>query len=130
MRRSTALATGLAFVMAFVLAPFQHVHTGPEGEHADAGEIHAHFFSHHTLSENAAHPASGAGFDDDDDDHAHARSLDTFTLRLPNSVPLYLPARAPAIAIDLVETVAPAVAVEERGHDPPRRCSAPRGPPL
>jgi hypothetical protein len=128
MRRTVAVETGLALLLAFFVAPFQHIHTAPDGDHADAGEIHAHFFLPH-----AATPIrSGVNIEnDDDDDHAHARSLDTFTLVLPNALPLCLPSRAPAIVVDPADTVAPIAIVEERAHDPP--CldgSTPRAPPL
>ncbi|MGA2713872.1 MAG: hypothetical protein ABSG41_12265 [Bryobacteraceae bacterium] len=133
MRRTVAIETSLALLLAFFFAPFQHVHTGPDGDHAEAGEIHAHFFLPHAASHSTTPGVPvGVGIDaDDDDDHAHAQSLDTFTLVLPGGLPLYLPSRAPAIAIIPAETVAPIAAVEERAHDPP--CldnSTPRAPPL
>src|SRR5580692_8455611 len=128
MRRTVAIETSLALLLAFFFAPFQHVHTGPEGDHADAGEIHAHFFLPHTV----AHALPGVHIEaEDDDDHAHAKSLDTFTLVLPDGLPLYLPSRAPVQAADPAEQVAPIAAVEERAHDPPSLDnSTPRAPPL
>ena len=127
MRRITAIETTLALLLAFCLAPFQHVHTGPDGDHAHAGEIHSHFLSPHA----AVHPASGVNIDDDDDDHAQARSLDTFTLVLPHALPLCLPSRAPAVVAVPARIVAPIAVVEERAHDPPcLDTSSPRPPPL
>jgi hypothetical protein len=128
MRRTVAIETSLALLLAFFFAPFQHVHTSPDGDHADAGEIHAHFFLPHAIAQLAPGIHIEA---DDDDDHAQARSLDTFTLVLPDGLPLYLPSRAPAVAVDPSETAAPIAAVEERAHDPPSLDnSTPRAPPL
>ena len=127
-RRVAAIETCLALLLAFCLAPFQHVHTGPDGDHAHAGEIHSHFFSPHA----PPHPESGVHIEaDDDDDHEQARSLDTFTLVLPHALPLYLPSRTPAISAASAQTIAPIAVVEERAHDPPTLdSSSPRAPPL
>jgi hypothetical protein len=127
-RSAAAIEISLALLLAFFFAPFEHVHVDSEGAHAHSGEIHAHFFPPHA----AAHFTSGVQIGaDDDDEHANARSLDTFTLVLPNSLPLFTPRRAPAIPVSTVETAAPIAVVEERAHDPP--CldqSTPRAPPL
>lgn len=128
MRRAAAIETTLALLLAFCLAPFQHVHTGPDGDHAHSGEIHSHFFSPHV----AAHPESGVHIEaDDDDDHAEAQLLDTFTLVLPHAVAVCLPSRAPAMAAAPAQTTAPIAVVEERAHDPPSLDnSSPRAPPV
>ena len=133
MRRTVAIETSLAVLLAFFFAPFQHVHTGQDSDHAHSGEIHAHFFFPHVVPHVVEHATTGGVHieADDDDDHAHARSVNAFTLVLPNSLALCLPGRAPAIAVVNPETVAPVATVEERAHAPP--CldnSTPRGPPL
>jgi hypothetical protein len=122
MRRSVAIETGLALLLAFFFAPFQHVHAG------HAGDIHAHFFSSHT----APHTGEGVHLEaDEDDDHAHASAMDTFTIVLPNVLTLSLPARIPISLIAPPETFAPVPAVEQRSHDPPYLdLSTPRAPPL
>ena len=132
MRRVAAIETSLALLLAFCAAPFQHVHTGPDSDHAHSGEVHSHFWSSHGFSPQAAHPESGVHIEaDDDDDHEQARSLDTFTLVLPHVLPLGLPSRAPAIADSATPTIAPIAVVEERAHDPPSLDnSSPRAPPL
>src|SRR5579872_1826776 len=84
MRRTVAIKTSLAMLLAFLLAPFQHIH--PDHDHdGRVGEVHAHFFVVHA---HAEHHKSAGGVQiegDDDDDHAHARSVDTYTLVLPDS---------------------------------------------
>jgi hypothetical protein len=125
MRRTVAVETGLALLLAFFFAPYQHVHA----DHS--GVVHSHFFSSHVP--HAAHDA-GAGVnieDDDDDDHSHASSIDTFTIVLPGGIHLSEPAKAPIAPITLTETFAPVAQVEQRTHDPPSiDHSTPRAPPL
>jgi hypothetical protein len=124
MRRTVAVETSLALLLAFFLAPFQHVHAG------HAGTVHAHFISH--TSPPASHECEGVHIEaDDDDDHAHASSIDTFIVVLPDGLPLWVPAKAPVGALTLAETFAPVTIVEQRTHDPPSvDHSAPRAPPL
>ncbi|MDP9169169.1 MAG: hypothetical protein M3N54_01015, partial [Acidobacteriota bacterium] len=122
MRRALAIETCLAVVLAFLFAPFQHVHTGndhADGDHhhhAEAGVMHAHFFVapvHHAQ-------AQGIGIDaDDDDDHAHALSIDTFTPKQPSFTSLSLPSRSLLVAFAPDRTIDPVEIIEERGHDPP-----------
>jgi hypothetical protein len=128
MRRTIAIETSLALLLAFCFAPFEHVHTGPDSDHAHSGEIHAHFFSLHA----AVHSTPGVHVEaDDDDDHAHAQSLNTFTLVLPDELALGLPSPVAAIEVTPAETIAPIAFVEERAHDPPLlENSNPRAPPL
>ncbi len=49
MRRALSLQCCLALVIAFFLAPFQHVHRDEvsAGHHTHAPLIHAHFHAHH-----------------------------------------------------------------------------------
>jgi hypothetical protein len=119
-----AIETGLALLLAFFFAPFQHLHP----DHA--GDIHAHFFPAHVPTHFAPH-GEGVHVEDDDDDHAHASPIDTFTIMLPAGLALSLPARAPVVDLTQPETFAPATVVEQRTHDPPANdLSSPRAPPL
>ena len=125
MRSITAMQTCLALLMAFAMAPFEHVHSGAGSDHDHPAIIHAHFFELH------AHPDSGGepAFDDDDDDHASAWQLDTFTLVVPAAWMPFVPSRGPVMRLTLVETAEPVIVVEERGHDPPSIDLFPPRPP-
>jgi hypothetical protein len=126
MRSFTGLQTCFTLLLAFVLAPFQHVHNGSGSDDHDHALIHAHFYS-----PSAQHTdRHGLELEDSDDDHAAAWSLDTFTLELAAGIAPIVPSRGlvlrfvPSVSFDPVEIV------EERGHDPP--CldrSIPRAPP-
>jgi hypothetical protein len=132
MRRFAAVQTCLTLLLAFLLAPFQHVHTGRGSgpEHDHAGLIHAHFYMHFESV-----PASGAErhsqeIDDADDDHAAAWSLDTFTLVLTAGLSPFVLPQEPAPDFVPSETFQPVALVEERGHSPPPLDrSIPRAPP-
>jgi hypothetical protein len=137
MRCLAALHTCLALLLAFVVAPFEHVHTGGS-DHDHDGLIHAHFYNvghpaeaqiagHHALAEEY----SGAKIlDADDDDHAKAWSLDTFTLVLTAGLSPFIPLRGAILPFVLSETFEPVLIVEECGHDPPPAGpSIPRAPP-
>lgn len=132
MRCLAALQTCLALMLAFFVAPFEHVHPGSTAGHDHSAVMHAHFYSVHL------HPAKIkvhgtellAPDTDDDDDHDAVWSVDNFTLVITGvSAPFVLPrwqtfTFAPTVAI------APVEEVEERGHGPP--CvdpSIPRAPP-
>ena len=125
MRSIAALPTCLALVLAFVLAPFQHVHTGV-ADHDHSGLIHAHFYS---VPGPQAEPG-GLRIVDPDDDHAAAWSLDTFTLVLSAGLAVFAPPRGLVLLFVPPEVFHPIQIVEERGHDPPLTDrSIPRAPP-
>lgn len=113
-----------ALLLAFALAPFEHVHAGAGAGH---GVIHAHFFEIHLP--HGVH--DGVSFDDIDDDHASTQQLETFVpLAAANWIPC-VPALERVPAIQPVVTDEPVIAVEECGHDPPAiRCFPPRPPPV
>jgi hypothetical protein len=128
MRRIATLQTCIALLVAFFLAPFQHVHTGPDHDHSEL--IHAHFYHFHGAdrSVEAVHGPQFADFDDDD--HADAHSMDTFTIEIAAALAPFVPSRGPVLAFVPSATFQPVEVVEERGHDPP--CidrSIPRAPP-
>jgi hypothetical protein len=128
MRRIATLQTCIALLAAFFLAPFEHVHSGPEHDHS--GLIHAHLYHFHGV-DRSVEDHFGAHFAAfDDDDHEDAHSLDTFTLEIAAAIAPFILPRGPVVALVLSETVQPVEAVEQRGHDPP--CidrSIPRAPP-
>jgi hypothetical protein len=127
MRRAFALQCCLAFVTAFVLAPFQHVHHGEVSgdRHTHAPLIHAHFYAH---IHNHIDKSGEREIESSDEDQAS--SLDTFTLVLTADFPPFVPSRAPGLLPLPAETRASFELVEERGHDPPSsHNSSPRAPP-
>jgi hypothetical protein len=128
MRRVAALQTCLALVLAFFLAPFQHVHAAQDSEanHDHSTVIHAHFYGVRTTP--LEH--HGAQIADSDDDHATVRSLDTFTLVLTAGLAPFVPSRGLVLRFRPSTSFEPIQVVEERGHDPPTvDRSIPRAPP-
>lgn len=124
MRRFAGLLTCVTLPLAFLLAPFQHVHTGTD--HDRSGLVHAHFYSAAPVRGNQ----HGAGIDDVDNDHAAVRALDTFTLVLTTGLAPFVPTRGLVLPFIPTVTFEPVELVEQRGHDPP--CidrSIPRAPP-
>jgi hypothetical protein len=120
MRRTVALQCCLAFVTAFILAPFQHVHRD--------GLVHSHLYAHHHDHDSHADKPGEREIESPDEDQA--TSLDTFTLVLAAHFAPFIPARAPAIVQPPAEARASFELVEGRGHDPPAsRNSSPRAPP-
>jgi hypothetical protein len=134
MRRTVAIETGLAIVLAFLLAPFQHVHTDSDHpDHAHAGEIHSHLFTTHShpATHHVAEPGVVTIEDDDDDDHADARSIDTFSPVIPASLHLFIPARMPGLSAPRIPRLVHIEMVEARANSPPIfDRSKPRAPPL
>jgi len=127
MRCFTGAQTCLTLLLAFLLAPFQHVHSGTgSGDHDHSGLIHAHFYNP-SAQRGYRH---GLELEDSDDDHAAAWSLDTFTLELTAGLAPFVPSRGPVLQFVPSVTFQPVEVVEECGHDPP--CvdrSIPRAPP-
>ena len=124
MRRFAGLLTCVTLPLAFLLAPFQHVHTGVDHDHS--GLVHAHFYSVEPVPGNQHGPA----IDDVDDDHAAVTSLDTFTLVLTTGLAPFVLARGLVLPFVPEVTCEPVELVEQCGHDPP--CidrSIPRAPP-
>jgi hypothetical protein len=124
MRRFAGVLTCVTLPLAFLLAPFQHVHTGADHDHSAL--VHAHFYSVALVRAKQHDPA----IDDVDDDHAAVRSLDTFTLVLTTGFVPFIPPHGLVLPLLAVVTFEPVEDVEQRGHDPP--CidrSIPRAPP-
>ena len=133
MRRVAVLPVCLALLVAFFMAPFQHVHIAPghqkgsDHDHAETTIVHTHFDAESgPLSRN-----DRASFRDSHADHA-SRPLDTFTtipqagfseFLLPESrIPFFAPAD---LFVGVIEVTEPC------GHDPPfLEFSSPRGPPV
>ena len=128
MRCLAALQTCLAVVLAFFVAPFQHVHpgSGPGADHDQSGILHANFHAP-TRAVEEQHGLEVVG---PDDDHDAVWSLDTFTLVLTTSLAPFVPSRGPVLLFAPPTTFEPVEVVEERGHDPPAfAVSIPRAPP-
>jgi hypothetical protein len=104
----------VALVLAFLVAPFQHVHPGADHDHS--ATMHAHFYriapaqeQHHGLRLADA----------DDDDHDAVWSVDSFTLIPTVALTLIVPARVVASFFNPAVPLAWVEVIEERGHDPP-----------
>jgi hypothetical protein len=130
MRCLTALQTCLALVLAFLVAPFEHVHPASTASHDHPAIMHAHFYHVRHVATELRGAELLASDGDDDDDHDAVWSVDSFTLAITSLwAPFILPRRQVFI-FDRTTTIAPVEIVEERGHDPP--CvdrSIPRAPP-
>jgi len=129
MRRLFALHCCLAFVAAFILSPFQHVHR--DGDHHDHSPlIHAHLYPHHHDHPSHPHVDKPGEREIESPDEDQATSLDTFTLILAADFSPFIPSRAPAVIPPPAETRTSFELVEECGHDPPSSWnSSPRAPP-
>lgn len=129
LRKALGLETCGSLLLAFALAPFQHVHT-----HDGHGtEVHAHFYALWTAYGHARieadHDARGAHFDDVDD-HASAKVLDTFVLQLPPALAPFVLAQTQDVEPMLTPASVPCAAAEPCAHDPPgASLSIPRAPP-
>jgi hypothetical protein len=126
MRRALAIGTWLALELAFLFAPFQHVHPGSD----HPAVTHTHFYRFHFASSPPAE-SQGNRVQADDDDHANAWALDTFKLKQSSIPGLFLPLRSLLVVFAPQRTFDSVEVVEERGHDPPGRdSSTPRAPPV
>jgi hypothetical protein len=130
MRRVAGLQTCCTLLLAFLLAPFQHVHTGnaaDDHDHHGSELIHAHFHGFPASHKDHHH---GQELEDPDDDHAAAWSLDTFTIELLAGLAPFVPARGLVLRFVPPVTFEPVEVVEECGHDPPYVHNfIPRAPP-
>lgn len=131
MRRLSPLFVCLALLLAFFMAPYQHVHLAAShsenaDHHHDDVVVHTHFYAASVLTS----PNSGASLDDSDGDPA--RSLDTFTTMPQASVPAVMrPQSRLLIFVPEDFFVGVVEATEPRGHDPPSlEFAAPRAPPV
>ena len=131
MRRLSLLSVSLALFLAFLMAPYQHVHLAAShsenaDHHHDDTVVHTHFYS-------ASVPTSrnsGASLNDSDGDHA--RSLDTFTTTPQAGFPAFMQPESRLLLFAAEDVFVGVVEVPEpRGHDPPSlEFSAPRAPPV
>ena len=92
-----ALQTCLALLLAFFVAPFQHVHPGGTGaDHDHAAVVHAHFYSVHV---NATERRGSQIAAADDDDHDAVWSVDTFTLALTAAIAPFIASRGSVLRL-------------------------------
>ncbi len=133
MRRVAVPPAFFTLLLAFLMAPYQHVHIatsrggGTDHNHGDASVVHTHFDAESVpITRN-----NGTSLKDSHGDHA-SRPLDTFTTMpqagfseffLPQTwIPFFAPADLFVGVVD---------ATEPRGHDPPfLDLSIPRAPPV
>ena len=92
MRRTVALHCCLAFVTAFILAPFQHVHRDGD-RHDHVPIVHSHLYQHHHDRPHMDKPGEREIESADED---QVSSLDTFTLVLQADFSPFIPSRAPS----------------------------------
>lgn len=133
MRRVAIFPAILALLLAFLMAPYQHVHLatddreGADHDHDDAAVVHVHFYAV-TVPINRNGEAS---LEDSHGGHV-SRSLDTFTtmpqaglsafVQPESRIFLFPPA---VLVVRFVEVTEPC------GHDPPfLKSSVPRAPPV
>jgi hypothetical protein len=126
MSRVFTLHCCVAFVTAYVLAPFQHVHR--DGVHPLV--VHAHLYPHNHAHANHDHVDKPGEREIESADEDQASPLDTFTLVLTADFPPFIPSRAPDVIPPPAEIRESFALIEERGHDPPPSPhSSPRAPP-
>jgi len=118
----------VALVVAFFLAPFQHVHHGDGADHDHGSFIHTHFYRV-VLEENEEHGDGGPEIEHRHDGHT-ASPLDTFTIVPTALFALIFPPQFVVVIPALFPSFVRVEIVEERGHSPPATAlSVPRTPP-
>jgi len=132
MRRVAVPSVSLALMLAFLMAPFQHIHLAArhdwetDHDHDDPAIVHAHFYAE-TVPVNRN---TGSNLKDSHGEHA-SQSLDTFT-PIPQAglIALVLP-QSRILLFRLADLLVGVVEVtESRSHDPPFiDFSIPRAPP-
>jgi hypothetical protein len=131
MRRLLSLSVSPALLLAFLMAPYQHVHSAASHSqnanhhHHDDAVVHTHFYTVSVPTNR------NSGTSLDDSDGHHARSLDTFTTIPQAGFPAFTRPESRLLVFALEDVFAGFVEVTEpRGHDPPAlEFSAPRAPP-
>jgi hypothetical protein len=131
MRRVIPIQTCLTLLLAFCMAPFQHVHPAhsnlsPHHHHAESVIVHVHPLS----PAEAPDHGDAAKFKRLHKPHAEW-SLTTF-VTMPNAArPLvFVPELQAILIISIAESSTSASVPQQRGHDPPPlTLSIPRAPP-
>ena len=131
MRRVSLLPVCIALLLAFLMAPYQHVHLAAShrenpNHHDDDAVVHTHFYA-------VSVPTSGnRGASLQDSDGDHARSLDTFTTLPQVGFPAFAEPESRLLLFAPKDVFVGVVEVTDpRGHDPPSIAfSAPRAPPV
>ena len=130
MRRLSLLSVSLALLLAFFMAPYQHVHLAVShrenaNHHHDDAVVHTHFYAVSVPTSRN----SRASLDDSDGDQA--QSLDTFTTLPQAGFPALMRPESPLLLFAPKDLFVGVLEVTEpRGHDPPSlEFSVPRAPP-
>jgi hypothetical protein len=121
-----ALQISVAVLLAFMLAPFTHLHAASHHDHdADSPVIHSHAESH-SVAATARHGTELSA----EDDHGNAKQLRLFqpNIQVPPVLPALVAERAVHDPATLIE--GPAFVPAERAHSPPLSLAvSPRSPP-
>jgi len=110
MRRIAALQTCVSLVLAFCLAPFQHVH---------ATDDHGVLVHAHPYAQADVHRDSRGAQIDDVDDHASVKSVDTFTLAFAPKIAPFVMRTCPILNPVSPAAFEPVNPIEACAHDRP-----------
>lgn len=132
-RRLSILPICLALLLAFLMAPYQHVHPSQHHGHAtsddddDSTLVHSHPSYAVSLASTGNEGTGARGSHDDQTEW----SLDTFR-SLQHSSTVFVFCQQPGIQLPaLIESSRIVEFVRGRGHDPPGlESSTPRAPPI
>ena len=120
-RRAAAIPSSLLFLLAFLQAPFDHIHAHEAEEHPHGGLFHTHF--------GEAQAPSGVELRDYDPDQ-DAASLDLFQPSGQAAVHIVAVLVSVAVIAPPRRQAPESEPVEARSHDPPASPqTSPRAPP-
>jgi len=133
MRRVAVFPVCSALLLAFFMAPCQHVHLaasheeGDSHDHDDTAVVHAHFYAVSIPISRS----SGSNLKDSRGDHV-SRSLDTFTTMPQAGLSVFMRPESQILLFPPADLLVGVVEVTEPcGHDPPfLEFSVPRAPPV
>jgi hypothetical protein len=130
MRRFTTYVAFWALLLAFFMAPYQHVHKAQGSEHEVGGDddspvVHVHPYGISFPVEED----SGSRTVVSHKEHV-AWSLDSFTATIQSGFASFVQAESSITPFVPSKSFVPMEIVETRGHDPPQLAlSVPRSPP-
>ena len=130
MRRYAVYPALLALVLAFFMAPYQHVHVHQghghdDGRDDDSPVVHVHPYGISIPVEEDTGSRAAVSHKE----HV-AWSLDSFTLTIQNGFALFVQTESSITLFVPSKSFVPMEIVRPRGHDPPQlSLSAPRSPP-
>ena len=126
MRRGVALQSCASLLLAFALAPFQHVHS----HNGRDSEVHEHFYALLQDHDEAMDDDGPGPHVDHVDDHASVKPVDNFTMETARSLPTLVLTRCQSMDVAPIVVAVVPRAIEACAHDPPAvGPSIPRAPP-